>query len=460
MSSNETILTITETRGKTARWQVRHNGVTVADVRRPRMGADVDTSEVTAEVTTAIANHFGVPETAISYRNVADRPPVRYLPQRAVVTTPRTCLHTVADVACDLRTCEGTPPVGTPLTSRVAVVDDGPMSELGVITEVREITGRVERDTGLPVTDAFAGDNGWVEQRTRQVDGYQFTAGHWTVRALIFEGRESRSVPVATFTAVYVGDDLVLRDRYVSQGRVVTAIVEHLDRLVDERTMSGHDGGWVWLKHPKIGWQVLTEQHGLVTITEASSNDGFTLRVTDGDGVFRFVDRPGPKRWYCAPAGAPMPDGEGEHEVAPVARTEVAGVPVETIQAQTPVTHVEVDGVVVAETTRVDLTPAGAPVVPRPGQVATVRGWSGATVFVTGVDGGHVVGIESGGTVARVSVDRVTGVDTLTPDAVAEQARAYLMDGPVSEDVRAGLEALAVLDDPADWAALIAPQDA
>lgn len=315
-------LYLDEWRGRAhVRWKATDSGGTViADLRQDLGAGGAYDSGVLVD---AIAEHYGVDHHAVRYGR---RKPgsTRFVPGQATVTLPPkpvaepTCVHLVDEQACGLRTCHGTPPMSTVIDRNVLPVDPNGPYEYGQMIEAREVMDRVARQTGMTVTGGHVGDNGWSERRVREINGYWFTADSYPVKVLTFEARENGAQQPGTYTVVYVGHldgVMALRQRYARQGEVVVALVDTLDRLVDERTLANTDGGWIALKNPPVGWQVRTDEHGIVTVTEASTNDGYTLRATDSVGVFRYIDRPIGNsltpRWTCAPAGAQEQDDPG-----------------------------------------------------------------------------------------------------------------------------------------------------
>ncbi|SDT74233.1 hypothetical protein [Actinoplanes derwentensis] len=297
---------IDETRNRSSvRWQAWDRGQAVADVRVPLVGGRADTGALTR----AIAAYFGVDETAVEHRQGPKHSPVRHVPSQAWVTIPpkpQGCTHLAGDPACELVSCEGRPPVTTPLDRHVVSVPaEKHPAENGVVSHAREVMERVSRGSGLPVVEGRVAENGWSSAPVRRVDGIGFTVGILPVRVLTYESRASRLECQDTYTVVYVGDTCVLEQRYAREHQIAEAIIKAVERLVDEQTLAAPAAnGWWQLKHPPIGFNVKHVQFGLVEVNEASTNDGSTLRVVDVDGNSRFLDRPdGRGGWWTAAYG-------------------------------------------------------------------------------------------------------------------------------------------------------------
>ncbi|MEU7905289.1 hypothetical protein [Actinoplanes sp. NPDC049118] len=293
---------------KSVRWTVRDSGVVVADVRAEFVDGRCDSGPLTA----AIAAHFHVDENAIHY-TAPEVSPERFVPGHAWVKLPPeqpeppTCEHLVGDDACELATCVGTPAVTTPLDRDVVPIPaEASTGEFGVVTQGREVMQRVARDTGIPAKDGFIGSTAWSQlPGVRRVDGSWFTVGPFAVRQLSYESRDSLLSGRDGYTAVYVDQDCVMRQRYARQGQIVRAIVEAVQARHDERALTKvPKAGWWPLKNPPVGFNVQHPEHGIVEVHEKSTNDGCTLRVVNAAGTAHFIDRRRDDFWVAAYGGA------------------------------------------------------------------------------------------------------------------------------------------------------------
>ncbi|MET0496390.1 MAG: hypothetical protein ABW000_24955 [Actinoplanes sp.] len=292
---------------KSVRWTARDSGVVVADVRAELVDGSCDSGLLTA----AIAEHFHVDENAVHY-TAPEASPERFVPGHAWVklqSEPPTCEHLVGDDACELATCAGTPAVTTPLDRDVVTIPvEASAGEYGIVTDAREVMRRVARDTGLPVSDGFVGSTAWSQRPgVRRVDGSWFTIGEFAVRVLSYESRESLLAGRDGYTAVYVDQDCVMRERYARPGQIVGAIVEAVLARYDERVLATvPQRGWWRLKNPPVGFNVQHREHGIVEVHEESTNGGGTLRVVDAAGTAHFIDRRRDEFWVAAYGGAAL----------------------------------------------------------------------------------------------------------------------------------------------------------
>lgn len=294
---------------KGVRWKARYRGVLVTTVRADLVDGRCDSRLLTL----AIAEHFRVDEDAIEYTAGPKFSPGRFVLSQAWVTLPpkqpepQTCDHLVDDDACELATCAGTPAVTTPLDRDVEPIPAEPSaSGLGVLIHGNEVMTRVARDTGLPVMDGYVGSTAWSERPgVRRIDGWWFTVGDFAVRVLAYESRESTLASSGEYTAVYVDQERVMRQRYARPGQTVCAIAEAVTARHDARALNTlHQRGWWQLKNPPVGFNVNHPEHGIVEVHEKSTNDGSTLRVVDAAGTALFIDRQRDEFWTAAYGGA------------------------------------------------------------------------------------------------------------------------------------------------------------
>jgi hypothetical protein len=276
-----------------------------------------------------------------------------------------TCQHTPGIPACPLPTCGGTPPADEPMDRDLIAVSlpsqvlsggrphpfvpkrtgdgsgpeycvdpchrhrtdeaHGPAAgqyDTGQVDDAREIILAVAAVTGFRVDDGVIANNGWADIRPdrRKVDGLTFTVDNIPVRVLSYEAK----LPLATYrtwqAAVYVGDVLV--QGAVNQERpaaewhhmVVQAIAREAERQHDARLLAlpdEHSDLCLLLKDPPVGFVVDVPDRGDMTVHEASTNEGMTLRVLDGDDNHRFIDRRSAGVWITHRPRPPAPEPTG-----------------------------------------------------------------------------------------------------------------------------------------------------
>lgn len=299
----------------TVMWTARAGREQIAQVTQRLFGSMCDSGELID----AIAEHYRVERDAVTFDNKRRRrnQPFRYVPKRGWVQLPAkpgTCGHKAGDDACELPTCEGAPkfPVKLDRNVETATVEQTP-SESGVVTVVRDLTGMVERMTGLRTSGLRFADNGWSDMRpgARKLQGWEFQVddehGPMQVQVLVYESKHPLDTYARRHGAVYVGAARIVGDLDMEgpHTKWLPEIARHLVPIVQDM----HDAVELANARPENGWSLksvppghLIEHATGLAVVKESRVGGGTLLVHDLIGREHYADRAQDGWWVVFPA--------------------------------------------------------------------------------------------------------------------------------------------------------------